>query len=1115
MIKKNIRLAGYLILVKFASHPNSEHTMQFKKLNNIIGWLVFTIATYTYCATIEPTASFWDCGEYIACAFKLEVGHPPGAPFFLIVGRFFALLAGGDPALAGKMINIMSALCSSYTILFLFWSITRLSIKMVVKPGQEFTQAKQWAVLGAGIVGALAYTFSDSFWFSAVEGEVYAMSSFFTAIVFWAILKWEAEDSENPMSAMRWLVLIAYLMGLSIGVHLLNLLVIPAICFIYYFKKYKFEWKTFIYTGLISLLLLGGIQNIMIPKIVKFAADYEIFFVNKLGMGFNIGSIIYFLLLFVSLTGLIVYTVKKNEAMYKLGFYTGILFAILAVISAYSGMGMFTRLIVLGGLLYGVHYLKNKNINTLNVILISFTTLIIGYSSFFILIIRSQANTPMDENDPENAITMLSYLNREQYGDWPLVKGQYYNAPTKSQQYFGDGEPVYAKDEKTKKYKITDDRKKSIPVYEEEYTTVFPRMWSQQANHEAAYRYWGDVQKHHRTKVRQNEQTGEMEEVQIPTWGANFTYFINYQVKYMYLRYFAWNFIGRQNDIQGLNGNPLEGNWKTGIKGIDDVVLDSDSSLETHQTSNNKANNSFYALPFILGVLGFAFQYRKNKPDLWVVALLFLLTGLAIVVYLNQYPYQPRERDYAYAASFYAFAFWIGFGVLFIFDLLSKKANAMPAAAIATIIGLIIPTLMAAEGWDDHNRSKRTMSRDFAINYLNSCAPNAILFTNGDNDTFPLWYAQEVEGIRTDVRVVNLSLLQTDWYINQMRRAAYESAPVPFTIPAEKYVQGTRDVVYIMDKGAGAMDLRKAIEFVESDDIANKYEGYGKPLDYLPSKTFYIPVDSAAVMREKIISVKDTARLAKNIKWSINRSYLTKNDLMVLDLIAHNNWKRPIYFAVTTGAEAYLGMEEYFELDGLAYRFMPIKNTETEMAQGGRVNTDVMYDNVMNKFLWGGADKEGVNLDENCTRMLSNMRMQMATLANALIAKGQKQKAEKVLDLCLAKIPDENVRYEATIYTIVAGYYQVGNTKKAMELSTKLFDIYEGDLKVYQAQKPVHRAAFGREMGQAKEIMKRLVMLAGQFKQEAYSEQLMKRLSAVVPMDELMPENQPLPQEIQ
>ncbi len=1079
--------------------------MQFRKLNNLIGWIVFAIATFTYVSTIEPTASFWDCGEYIACAFKLEVGHPPGAPFFLLVGRFFALLAGGDPAMAGKMINIMSALCSSFTILFLFWSITRIGIRAIVKAGEEFTSSKQWAVIGAGIVGALAYTFSDSFWFSAVEGEVYAMSSFFTALVFWAILKWEEEDSENPISAMRWLVVIAYLMGLSIGVHLLNLLVIPAICYIYYFKKYKFEWKSFFITGIISLILLGGIQNIMIPKIVKFAADYEIFFVNKLGMGFNIGSIFYFAIMFTALTGLILYTVKKKESYYKIGFYTAIVFVIIATISA-NGIGaMFTRVLVLGGLLYGINYLKSKNINTLNVILVSFTTLIIGYSSFFILIIRSQANTPMDENDPENAITMLSYLNREQYGDWPLIYGQYYNAPTDNAN-FKDGEPVYAKDEASGKYKIVDDRKKSIPSYQKEYCTPFPRMWSQQGNHEAAYRYWGDVQSHHKTKAVLNEQNGQMEEVQIPNFMANITYFINYQLKYMYLRYFAWNFIGRQNDIQGLNGNPLEGNWKTGVKALDDTFLDSDTSYVPHSASGNMANNSFFALPFILGLLGFYFHVKNNKNDMWVVTLLFILNGFAVVFYLNQYPYQPRERDYAYVASFYAFAIFIGLGVLFLFDFLSKKVNVKMASVTATIIGLIIPVIMAAEGWDDHDRSKRTMSRDFAVNYLNSCAPNAILFTNGDNDTFPLWYAQEVEGIRTDVRVVNLSLLQTDWYINQMRRAAYESAPVPFTIPAEKYVQSKREVVYIMDKGAGPMSLKKAIDFVVSDDIENKLDYGNSPLDYVPSKSFYVPVDSAAVMKEKVISVKDTARLAKTIKWSINRQYLTKNDLMVLDLIAHNNWKRPIYFAVTTGSEAYLGLEEYFQLEGLAYRLVPIKNSENEMSQGGRVHTDIMYDNIMNKFAWGGLDKKGVSLDENCTRMASNMRLQMATLAGALINKGQKQKAEKVLDVCLEKMPDENVRYESTLYTIIAGYYQIGNMKKAISLSSKLFDIYENDLKVYKAQKSIHRVAFNREMEQAKEVMRRLVMLAEQFNQEAHAKDLMKRLTANIPMEELVPQ---------
>lgn len=648
--------------------------MTFKKLNNIIGWIIFAIATFTYCATIEPTASFWDCGEYIACAYKLEVGHPPGAPFFLLVGRFFSLFAGGDVALAAKMINIMSALCSSFTILFLFWSITRLAKKMVVQKAEEFTSGKQLAVLGAGAIGALAYAFSDSFWFSAVEGEVYAMSSFFTAVVFWAILKWEEEDDVNPTGAMRWLVLISYLMGLSIGVHLLNLLVIPAICFIYYYKKFKFTWKSFIITGFVSLLLLGGIQNIMIPKLVKFAADFEILFVNNWNMGFNVGSIVYFALLFGSITSLIMYTATRKESYYKAGFYIGVVFSLLVVISGYGASSKLLRLLAFAGLLYGIHYLKNKgNNNALNVIMVSFATLIIGYSSFFVLIIRSQANTPMDENDPENAITMLSYLNREQYGDWPLLYGPYYNAPTKPSSEFGDGEPVYVKDEKSKKYTISDDRKKSIPAYDKDFCTVFPRMWSQQNSHEAAYQYWGNVRENHKTKTRMNEQTGEMEQIMIPTFGANLRYFFDYQVRYMYWRYLCWNFVGRQNDIQGLNNNTLEGNVLSGIKPVDDLMLDTDTSLQVHANTDNKATNKFYALPLILGIIGLVFQIMRRRQDAWVVGLLFLFTGMAIVVYLNQYPYQPRERDYAYAASFYAFAIWIGLGVLAIFDLLSKK----------------------------------------------------------------------------------------------------------------------------------------------------------------------------------------------------------------------------------------------------------------------------------------------------------------------------------------------------------------------------------------------------------------------------------------------------------
>lgn len=1080
-------------------------TKEFKKLNNLIGWLVWAVATVVYCSTIEPSASFWDCGEYIACAYKLEVGHPPGAPFFLIIGRFFTLFAGNDPAHAAMMINIMSALSSSFSILFLFWTITRLGIKVYGQKVADLEKPKQWAILGAGIVGGLAYTFSDSFWFSAVEGEVYAMSSFFTAVAFWAILKWDEEDSVNPTGAMRWLVLISYLVGISIGVHLLNLLIIPAIGFIIYFKKYKFSWKGFILAGISSVLVLGLVQNLIIPKVVKFISDYEVFFTNKLGLGFSTGTVFFFLILIVSLVSFIAYTASKKENLYKIGFYSACVLSGFAVIVAPSGSGMFFRLVMLGAMLYAIHKYKTKTI-TLNAIFLSFATLLIGYSSFFVLVIRSQANPPMDENDPENAPNMLSYLLREQYGDWPILYGQYYNAPTRPRSEFGSGDPIYAKDKVNKNYKVIDSRKNSIAKYEKEFCTVFPRMYSSQSHHETGYKYWGNVSDHHKNKLVEN-RNGETETVEIPTMGANLTYFFRYQINYMYLRYFYWNFVGRQNDTQGSTGNNMDGNWVTGIKAIDDWKLDTDSSQKIYRDKNNFANNNFYALPFILGLLGMIFHFKRNKPDAWVVLCFFLLTGLAIVIYLNQSPYQPRERDYAYTGSFYAFAIWIGFGVLFLYDQLSKKAASMGIAIGSTALSMVVPAIMAKEGWNDHDRSLRTLSRDVAINYLQSCAPNAILFTNGDNDTFPLWYAQEVENIRTDVRVVNLSLLQTDWYIRQMRRAAYDSKPVPFTIPEEKLEAEKLSYLIINGQNPTPMNLKEALASGVSDDPATKYDNGGDLLDVLPARSLYVNVDSLKVMKNKVISVRDTARLAKRISWDLGgRNYITKNDLLVLDLVANNTWERPIYFAVTTGDEAYVGLKRYFQLEGLAYRFVPIKQTESEEAQGGRVNTEAMYDNIMNKFFWGGMDKPGVNLDENCVRMVGNLRMQMSILAGALINEGKNKKAKAVLDKCLEVMPDENIPFDASIFTICGAYYEIGENKKANELAKKLFDIFEGDLKIYTVQKPIHRAAYGRDINQAKEILKRLTGLTQQYKQDALAKEFMTRIQGVLGPEDLEPQ---------
>ncbi|MES2680794.1 MAG: DUF2723 domain-containing protein [Bacteroidota bacterium] len=1077
-------------------------TKEFIKFNNIIGWIVWAIATFTYCSTIEPTASFWDCGEYIACSYKLEVGHPPGAPFFLLIGRFFSLMGGGDPALAAMMVNVMSALSSSFTILFLFWTITRLGIKVYGKKVADLSKPHQWAILGAGIVGALAYTFSDSFWFSAVEGEVYAMSALFTAIVFWAILKWDEEDSVNPTSALRWLILISYLIGLSIGVHLLNLLVIPAIGFIIYFKKYKFSWKGFFIAGFSSVLLLGFVQNLVIPKVVKFVSDYEVFFTNKMHLGFSTGTVIFFLLLITSLTSFIFYTVTKKEKQYKLGFYSAIALSALAVITAPSTSGMFTRLLALGGIIYAIQKFKTKTV-TLNAVFLSFATLLIGYSSFFVLVIRSSANTPMDENDPENAPNMLSYLLREQYGDWPILYGQYYNAETVPRSEYGSGDPIYAKDKVNKNYKVIDSRKNSIPKYEKEFCTLFPRMWSSQQHHESAYKYWGNVAENHKNKLIEG-RNGEPETIEIPTMKANLNYFFFYQVNFMYLRYFFWNFVGKQNDIQGVMRNTMEGNWVTGIKGLDDLFLDSDTSKVIYRDKHNFATNHFYGIPLILGLLGLIFHFKRNKPDAWVVLSFFLLTGLAIVIYLNQTPYQPRERDYAYAGSFYAFAIWIGFGVLFLYDLLSKKMATMGIALGSTALGLIAPALMAKDGWNDHDRSLRTLSRDCAVNYLQSCAPNAILFTNGDNDTFPLWYAQEVEGIRTDVRVVNLSLLQTDWYIKQMRRAAYDSKPVPFTIPEEKLEAEKLAYVVLNGQNPAPTPLKEVMAYIISDDPQNKYDNGGDLIDMSPSKNFYVNVDSLRVMKNKVIGVKDTARLVRRISWDMgSRNYITKNDLLVLDLVANNQWDRPIYFAVTTGDEAYVGLKKYFQLEGLAYRFVPIKQTDLEESQGGRVNTEAMYDNIMNKFLWGGMDKKGVNLDENCVRMVGNLRMQMSILAGALMNEGKDKKAKAVLDKCLAVMPDENIPYDATIFTVCATYYQLRDFQKGNELAKKLFDIFEGDLRIYNAQKGNHRMAYRRDIDQAKEILKRLTGLTQQFKQDELGKEFMARLSAIVPAEEM------------
>jgi hypothetical protein len=1021
------------------------NTANYQRLNNIVGWVIFAIASFVYLSTIESTASFWDCGEYIACADKLEVGHPPGAPLFLLIGRFFSLFAFGDTSKVGMMVNSMSALCSSFTILFLFWTITAMARKIVDKSG-ELTKGKMIAVFGAGAVGALAYTFSDSFWFSAVEGEVYAMSSFFTAISFWAILRWERE-ADDP-HANRWIILIAYLIGLAVGVHLLNLLVIPAVVYIYYFKKYDvITRKGFIITGLISLVILGGIQAGVIPMIVKLAAWFEINAVNSLGLPFNSGTIIYGVLL-------------------------------------------------IGGIAWGLSYTTKRVKPLLNTIILCFTVILIGYSSFLILVIRSQANPPMDENNPENAVNLLAYLNREQYGTWPILYGQYFSAPNDPHQPYLDGNPVYGQDKKSGKYVVIDDRKSTIANYDPRFCTIFPRMWSNQPQHVSGYKQWTDPAKYQKISGI-DPQTGESTMIAKPTFGQNLGFFFKYQIGQMYSRYFLWNFVGRQNDIQGF-GNSTDGNWITGINAIDEARLGPQKGLPDDR-DNNKARNCLYGFPFILGLLGLWYQVKKDNKNAAVVGLLFLLTGIAIVIYLNQKPFEPRERDYAYVGSFYAYAIWIGLGVLAIFDFLQKKTNQVTGAAAATAVCLLaVPVIMAKEEWNDHDRSNRYIARDFARDYLESCAPNAILFTNGDNDTFPLWYAQEVEGIRTDVRVVCLELLNTDWCIDQLVHKAYDSDPLPISFTKDQYHQGVREAVLFHDrKIQGYIPVKDLIEFSKSDNHEDQLEvSSGTFYNYFPTKNVRVPVDSATVVNNGTVSKDMAGRIEKNIDWSLTGSYIQKNDLMVLDILAHNDWKRPIYFAATAPASSYLNLAPYLQLEGMAFRLVPIKQNAEEQQQETRVASDIMFKNIMdpNKFKWGGMENKGVYLDNVFLKSCAlNVRQRIGTLAGVLAAEGKKAKAIQVLDKCVEVTPEFNVPYDGTMFSIALAYYQADAFAKGNSIAKKLFDNEASSLDYYYNFNGRERAEFGGDVERSQEILERLVLITEMFKQTELNKEFSKR----------------------
>ena len=996
----------------------------YKLWNVICGWIVFAIAAATYLLTIEPTASFWDCGEFISSAFKLDVGHPPGAPFFMLMGHFASLFAS-DTAHVAMCVNAMSALASAFTILFLFWTITALGRKLV----QPTSVAKGIALLGAGAVGALAYTFSDTFWFSAVEGEVYASSSLFTAVVFWLILKWDEHADEEGSD--RWLILIAYLMGLSIGVHLLNLLTIPAIVLVYYFRKYDFSWKGVIIAFLSSVVILAAILYGSIPGMPTIAGWFELLFTNGLGCPFNTGLAVYLVLLAASLVWAVVATYRAIDKDERLT-----ISAIVAFIVAISlaGVPFLKESVVVGVIviaaLTGVLFWKREAISArwLNTAVLMVAMVVIGYSSYATLVIRSSADTPMDQNSPDNVFSLKYYLNREQYGDTPLFYGQTYNAPVKldikgnmcipvEKQGHAQYAPAPQEEGKKDRYVITG--YKTSYEYMKEFKMLFPRMYSPQPSHVQAYKEWADI----KGKRVRYDYCGQTKTEYCPTFVENMRFFFRYQINFMYWRYFMWNFSGRQNDLQSY-GDISKGNWITGIPFIDNAMLGDQSLLPT-ELRENKGHNVYYMLPLLLGLIGLIWQLGKRSEDgkqrtglrsFTITFLLFFLTGLAIVVYLNQTPYQPRERDYAYAGSFYAFCIWIGLGVMAIVDFINnyvKNEKARVAvAAVVTAVCLLVPAQMASQNWDDHDRSHRYSCRDFGANYLKSCEENAIIFCNGDNDTFPLWYNQEVEGVRTDVRACNLSYLQTDWYIDAMKRPYYESEGLPITWEYKDYMPGTNEVVYVNNKVKAPLEVKKAFSFLRSDDPRTKEHGE----NYIPSDQLYVfAPDSTPIFFKK----------AKRF---------TRSKMMVMEMISESNWQRPIYFVVTAGNDYYLGLEPYMELTGMAYRVTPTRSKDGDT----RVNTEVMYDNLMHKFQYGNMDYPGIYIDENLMRMCATHRMMFTQLAETLYQEGDTTRCREVLDYAEKVLPEYNIPYNYSSASMATLYYALGDIEKANHIVDKM-----------------------------------------------------------------------------
>ena len=1007
-------------------------SFDYKKFNTVLGWLTFGIALLTYILTLEPTVSYWDCGEYIATSVKLEVGHPPGAPLFQMMGAFFAMFTN-DVSQIAMAVNFMSALASAFTILFLFWTITALAKKVVEKNGEVMSKASAIAVLGSGLVGALAYTFSDSFWFSAVEAEVYAMSSFLMALLFWLAIHWEAE-MDKPRGN-KWLLLISFIVGLSFGVHILSLLVIPSIVFIYIYKRHpELNLKQFILANVVSILVLAFVFKLLFPFTLRFFSASELFFINTLGLPFNSGSII-----------------------------AGILL-----------VGLFY---------FGLKHTRKKKFYAANLLLLSVIFIMIGFSSWLMLPIRANADTTINENNPSSARELLAYYNREQYGDANVFYGSYYSqtADRDKENPNRDAKPKYEKDEEAGKYVIVNNYKDALPNYNSKHKGLIPRMVDPTPSVVQNYKAVAGIPQ--RSKRR-------------PTFGENLSFMVTYQFGYMYGRYFMWNFTGRQDDIQGNLDN--HGNWLSGIDPIDEARLGSQQNLP-REITENKGRNKYYFLPLILGLIGLIFHLKRDINNFYILLLFFAFTGLAIVFYTNPKPFEPRERDYAVVGSFYVFAVWIGFGVLALYERLKTKIQTPLMPIVVTVICLLaVPALMAKENWDDHDRSGKYTTWNNAKSYLDSCQENAIMFTIGDNDTFPLWYMQEVEDYRTDIKLINTSLFAKDWYIDQQKRKTYKADPIPSQLSHSDYKEGSLDVAYYYPYAFpqfedSVMDIKFFMKWMQSKDSRTMidFEENGHPEKVYPTTKLRIMVDKEAVLRNGIVAEKDSALIEPYIDIEIAESALIKNRILMLDILANNNWERPLYF--TGGAQAaeeYIWLKDYLQLDGLAYKFVPIKTpiSQKSFMDMGRIDTEVMYANVK-KWTWKNSNGD-IYFDPETRKNGISFRNSLGRLADEFIKEKDFVRAEEILDMSMEKMPMESYGYFRLVIGHIESYYLIDRPEKARKIVEFLIDNFKERIIYYSSLSSYELTQNFGDLEGTLDLYKYIIGTAVEYDSEAYSSEL-------------------------